>query len=354
MPARAKDGTCLPKLVAMAIPLCQAAQRYCPRRGPGRLPKFEEWAIAVLILVAVLNRRKSKSAQYRFLHERRTMLQRWLHWDRFPARSSYFDRYRRAHRTFQVAVTLQGRRILQEGLADPTTVAVDKSLLPARGPVWHRRRGQPCKPRPGVDEEGAWGYSEHHGWVYGYSFETVVTASQASIVVPLMASVASASHSECRSFPEKIPLLPDSTRHVLGDSAYDTNEIGEAIEYGPQGRATGRWLVCPLQGRAGKPKVGRYVHRGRRERLRRHRKRRLVFFNSPQGRGLYKLRGRTVEPFHEWFKNCFELGHRVWHRGLDNNQTQLLASMFAYQLLIRYNHKCGRKNGQIQWIFDRL
>ena len=61
-----------------------------------------------------------------------------------------------------------------------------------------------------------------------------------------------------------------------------------------------------------------------------------------------------MEPFHEWFKNSFELADRVWHRGLQNNQTQLLASLFAYQLLLRYNHRCGHRNGQVQWILDTL
>jgi len=42
-----------------------------------------------------------------------------------------------------------------------------------------------------------------------------------------------------------------------------------------------------------------------------------------------------------------ELDDRVWHRGLDNNRTQLLAALFAYQLLVRYNHRRGHKNGQI-------
>lgn len=41
MPARAMDGTCLAKLVRMAIPLCCAAQAQCPRVGPGRSESFE-------------------------------------------------------------------------------------------------------------------------------------------------------------------------------------------------------------------------------------------------------------------------------------------------------------------------
>ena len=61
-----------------------------------------------------------------------------------------------------------------------------------------------------------------------------------------------------------------------------------------------------------------------------------------------------MEPFNEWFKSLFELNDRVWHRGLDNNKTQLLAALFAYQALVRYNHRQGNNNGQVRWILDRL
>lgn len=62
----------------------------------------------------------------------------------------------------------------------------------------------------------------------------------------------------------------------------------------------------------------------------------------------------TAEPFNEWFKSSFQLHDRAWHRGLDNNRTQILAALFAYQLLIRYNHRHGNHHGQLQWILDGL
>ncbi|MBN1395915.1 MAG: hypothetical protein JW959_12910 [Pirellulales bacterium] len=71
-------------------------------------------------------------------------------------------------------------------------------------------------------------------------------------------------------------------------------------------------------------------------------------------RKLYARRGQTIEPFNDWLKLLFELDHRVWHRGLENNRTQLLAAIFAYQLLLRYNYRCGNHNGQAQWILDTL
>jgi hypothetical protein len=334
----------------MASPLLRAAQRQCPRAGPGCLPDYEDWQIALLILIALLHRRKSKSAQYRFLHERRATLQRWLDLKDFPARSTYFLRYRQAHPLFQQAIGLQGAQALAEGLADATTVAVDKSLVAARGPVWHAHR----RPSPGVDREAGWGYSEHDGWVWGYGFQTVVTATRHSLVLPLLASAAPAHSSECRGFLSQIPRLPAETRHVLADRAYDTNACQEAIEVDPQGRPTGRQFLCPLIRRAGKPPAGLYPQRGRRGRQCRQRRQRLQRLQSPSGRRLYARRSQTVEPFHEWFKNSFELTDRVWHRGSDNNQTQLLAALFAYQLLLRYNHRCGYRNAQIQWILDAL
>ena len=136
----AKGGT-LRSLVKMAIPLCKEAQRQCPRTGPGKLPTIPDWVLAVLIMVAVLKRRKSKSAPYRFLDNQRRELRKWLGIPikQFPARSTYFDRYRRAHRLFEEAIRLQGVLAIEEGLADPTIVAVDKSMIAALGPLWHKK-----------------------------------------------------------------------------------------------------------------------------------------------------------------------------------------------------------------------
>ena len=40
-----------------------------------------------------------------------------------------------------------------------------------------------------MEAEADWGYSDYHGWVYGYSFETVVSAAKGSLVLPLLGSV---------------------------------------------------------------------------------------------------------------------------------------------------------------------
>jgi hypothetical protein len=357
MLARATEGTCLAKLVKMAIPLLRAAQGQCPRVGPGRLPEYSDWKIAVMIVAATLKNRKSKSAQYRFLHEHRRKWKRWLGLKDFPVRSTYFTRYRQAYALLQTGIKLQGREAIRQGLADASVVAVDKSLLAARGPEWNQkdRKAHRVPPRlHGVDRDSAWGYSPHDGWVQGYSYEVVVTAPQNGTVWPLLASADRANASEKVSFASKIDLLPPQTRFALADSGYDSNEYGQRVERDAKGRPTARRFVCPPQQNCPTRPPTTYRLTKAARLARQHRIARVAFYKSPRGQNLFARRGKSVEPFNDWFKRDFGLDQTVWHRGLANNQTQLMASVFGYQLLLRYNHACGNHNGQIQWILDGL
>lgn len=349
-------GTRLASLVRMAVPLCKQAEHECPRTGPGRKPEIPDWVMAVLIMTAVLKRKKTKSSQHRFLEAYRREFAHWLGTDKFPARSTYFERYRRAHRLFKVAVRLQGEKAIAEGVTDPKDVAVDKSLVASRGPLWHksdRKRRQIPKKLRGVDRDSEWGYSKHDGWVQGYSFEVVVSSTKETTVFPLLGSVATASVKETQTFNEKIDELHESTKTVSADSGYDSNHLGERVEWSEEGKRTGRRFLCPENRRNSKTKPRNKPTKPRNEshRRRRLRKRHL---QSRQGKTTYRQRGQTVEPFNEWFKSLFELTDRVWHRGLENNQTQMMAALFGYQLLVRYNHHLGNKNGQVTWILDML
>lgn len=362
MPDSATDGTCLAKLVKLAIPLCRAAQCQSPRAGPGRPPEFDDWKIAVMIMAATLKRRKSKSAQYRFLHERRAKFMRWLGLKRFPARSTYFNRYTQAHRLFEAAIVLQGQQAIEEGVTTARSVSADKSLLRARGMPWHGKRR--CKGKVpaklhGVDRQADWGYSPYHKWVYGYSYEVLTTADARTIQFPLSASADVGSASEHSSFPPKIKHLLKRTRFVLADSGYDSNAIGDAVELDECGLPTGQRFVCPpnprglakCRSRSGKSRG----HLSKEEReAQKRRWRRIEFYESPAGQKAYTRRGQSVEPLHDRLKSLFEMNPRVWHRGLGNNKTQLLSAIFCYQLLLRYNHRCGHRNAQVQWIMESI
>jgi hypothetical protein len=341
---RAAD-TPLPALARLAVPVCQQAEQFCPRTGPGCPPTIPDWALAALIFLAVLCRKKTKAAQYRFLHARRAEVLGWLGTDRFPGRSTYYDRYRRAHRLFQAAIRLQGQQAVAAGLADPQVVAVDKSLLEGVGPRWHNKDRARQDVPAGVDRETTWGFSVHHGWVQGYSYEVVVTATAGGVVWPLLASVDTACASETATFGPKIGQLPAGTTYVDADSAYDVDAYQQQVEADARGRPTGRRFVCPENPRHG---TGHKPGPAQQRRARRRR-----FLASRRGRKVYRQRSRTVEPFHEWLARAFELD-RVWHRGLANNRTQVLAAIFAYQVLLRYNHNQGHHNGRIKAILDSL
>jgi hypothetical protein len=360
MPARVTDGTRLAKLVKLGIPLCRAAQCSTPRAGPGRLPEFEDWKIAVMIMAAILKSRKSKSAQYRFLLEHSRQFKRWLGLKRFPVRSTYFNRYASAHRLFAEAIVLQGQRALKEGVTTARSVSADKSLIQARGMPWHgkrRCRGKVPSKLHGVDRQANWGYSPYHKWVYGYSYEAMTTADAGTVHFPLSASADVANASEHTSFPAKIKHVPKSTRFVLADSGYDSNAIGDAVERDEHGRHTGHRFVCPPNRRNLKDPRSRssreHMSISQREAQER-RQRRIKFYNSPRGQRVYAQRGQSVEPLHDRLKSLFDMDPRVWHRGLGNNQTQLLGMIFCYQLLLRYNHRCGRRNAQVKQIMESV
>lgn len=343
----------LQALVEMAVPLLMRAERETRRCGPGRPPVIPDWVLGTLIMVAVLKLKKSKSAQYAFLCEHRTMLLGWMGSNVFPGRTTYFERYRQAYRLFETAIRLHGQQAIRDGIIDARCVAVDKSVLSARGPLWHQRqRRRGIYPR-GVDRDSTWTYSEYHGWIQGYGYEVVITASHRGISFPLLASVDQAHLREHRTFQPKIPKLPPQTRFILLDMGYDSNALAEAVEWDSAGRRTRRFYLCPpaapkrSSSRQWRVTHERLLHRRlretRRSRLKQHRFRRL-----------YARRGKTVEPFNDHFKSLFEIHDRVWHRGLDNNRTQLLAGIFCYQLLVRHNLCLGQHHRRVKHLLDRL
>ena len=349
MQTRAMEGTCWADLLRAASTVCRDVQRRHPRPGPGRKPVYPDWVIAVLIVIAIANLKKSKTSQYQFLREHRQALCRWLRLSALPARSTYFQRYTQAWRLYQTAIERQGRAAIRAGLADPQVVAVDKSVVAARGPLGHARR----RHRRGTDSQASWGRNEHDGWVFGYGYEVVVSCGKNGLICPLLASVDTASRHESIPFRQQIPRLPRPTKYVLADRGFDVDDACEAIEW-QQGRRTGRRFVCPTR-RSARPPVRQAWKQTKLRRLRhQHRVQRHAFQQSRRGQQLYRRRSITVEPFHAWFKNLFQLEDRVWHRGLANNRTQLLAAILTYQLLLQTNYRLGHHNARIKWLLDAL
>ena len=352
---RATDGAPLEELVIRSVRVCQQADQACPRQGPGCKPTYPNWVLAVMIMVGVMLKKKTKSAQFVWWTQHQADLARWMPGQHMPSRSTFYERYRRVHRLFRQAILLQGQEAVKRGWAQAECVAVDKSLIAGRGRNWNasdRRRGRvPHR----VDTDTTWGYSEYDGWVQGYAYEVAVTGPRRGVTWPLAASVDTASRSEQRTILEKLPDLPRATKFVLADAGYDSNAVGEAVEW-QCGRRTGRRFLCPEVPRPQTRRPRQPHNRETRERQhhRRLRNERRCFLRSRRGQALYARRNVRVEPFNAQLKHLFDLQDRVWQWGLDNNRTVLLAAICAYQLLLMHNHSKGRRTANLQCLLDAL
>ena len=344
----ARNGV-LVEVVEMAEPLCRAAANRVVRTGPGRKPVIPDWFLALMIMVAIARGKKSKAAQFRFWLTHRSLLEGQRGPWGFPARSTFYDRYRRAWKVFEVAIELHTKKAIRYRWIDPEVVSVDKSVIPARG----KRPGKRNRKQRRVDAEATWTRDDYRGWVYGYSYEIVLSCTRNSLNWPMIASADTASRSETRTLGEKLPRLPSQVKYLLADRGYDADDHCEVLEWDGEHR-TRRRFVCPTRRSARGPARKEHKRSKIRQRRQAHRRLRKQFVDSKKGRDLYARRGITIEPFNSWFKLMFDLQDRVWHRGLPNNQTQILAAIFLYQLLLRINLKRNRQNGQIKWLLDTL
>ncbi|MEZ6145205.1 MAG: transposase [Planctomycetaceae bacterium] len=142
--------------------------------------------------------------------------------------------------------------------------------------------------------------------------------------------------------------------YVLADAGYDSNDLADAVEIDQQQQRTGRRLLCPYPRHRSGTSTGDHRETHCRKRRRTRRQQRAEFFSRPFAQKLIRRRGTRVEPFNDWLKTRFDLHDRIWHRGLNNNRPQLLAAIFADQLLLFHNHTCHHNNAQLQSIINTL
>jgi Transposase DDE domain len=135
-------------------------------------------------------------------------------------------------------------------MIDPYIVAIDSTLLKARGHVWHKSSmNKGIVPRSGiVDTDARWGFSHTKGWIFGYKLHLI--SSTGSLIVPLAADFTTANVQDNQMYnPVMISSspLPSSsslfleTCYMIGDSGYDDHDLYDLSV------AKGFQLVCPVQ-----------------------------------------------------------------------------------------------------------
>lgn len=138
----------------------------------------------------------------------------------FPARRTFERRLGALPERLPDQIGCLGRHLV--GLLDPwersgRAVAVDSTLLRARGGVWHKKdREAGIVPHTSIDTEAAWTKSGWHGWVYGWKLHLAITV--AGIWIPLSARLTPADVADNQTAPALIEELPAEARFVLGDT----------------------------------------------------------------------------------------------------------------------------------------
>ncbi len=185
-------------------------------------------------------------------------------------------------------------------------VAIDSTILRARGGVWHQKHREKGEiPHSSIDTEAHWTKSGWHGWVYGWKLHVVSVV--AAVWFPIAAVLTPANVADSDPAPELLREVPAEVRFVLGDRHYNTPELHEDCEHAD------RLLVTT--------KYGRYPHTDAGVEVRR------LF---------HKLRSIAMENFNEHFKGIFDGHGQVPTKGLVATQRFALGAIFVYQLALLY------------------
>ncbi len=232
---------------------------------------------------------------------------------RFPSRRTFERRLRAMPETLPERIGCLGRylvALLEPWSRSGRAVALDSTVLRARGGVWHKKdREAGVVPHTSIDTEAGWTKSGWHGWVYGWKLHLACTV--AGVWIPLSARLTPANASDNQIAPLLIEELPEEARFVLGDTHYNAPNVRAACVQ------SDRFLVA--SGRRGP-----YPHRDAGVEVRR------IF---------HRLRHVAIENFNEHFKAIFEAHGPVPTKGRADTARFALGAVFVYQLALLHRHE---------------
>lgn len=287
------------------------------KRGRGRPPVYDQRLFLKALVIMQVRKLSCVGELLAVLKEPTQEMQTLKHLltkqGLYPSRRTFERRLAALSALLPEQINCFGRFLLEELAVFSTcgrAVAIDSSLLRAKGPVWHqkaRRAGH--LPSTRIDQEAHWGKSGWHGFVYGYKLHLVCATGD--VWLPLAAYLSPGNAPDNLLAPRLLQQMPSDVRFVLADSAYRTQEL-EAFCF-----AHGFVLIsssskrCPNLNGAGK-EVRRLFH---------------------------LLRSVTIENFTEQFKAIFNAHEQVPTKGLIATCRYALGALFVYQLALWYRYQ---------------
>ena len=207
---------------------------------------------------------------------------------RFPARRTWERRLPTIPARLPAQIGCLGRAlvaVIQPWATCGRAVAIDSTLLRARGGVWHKKdREASLVPHTSIDTEAHWTKSGWHGWVYGWKLHLVTTVAR--VWIPLAADLTAANVADHVQALTRLPELPTEVRDVLGDQHHNDPALDAVCAQ------AGQTVVATRR--------GPYPHTDDGVEVRRL---------------LHALRSHAIENLHEQFKGIFDVHGQVPTKG---------------------------------------
>ena len=298
---------------------CIPSPKQPPRRPRGR-PYLYSQKLFMKALVIMIVRRLHRVGELLAVLEEPTSEMRMVREllceeGRFPSRRTFQRRLKALPDSLPEQIGCLGRYLveaLNPWESRGRAVAIDSTVLQAKGGVWHKKDREAGKvPHSSIDTEAGWTKSGWHGWVYGWKLHLAICVCE--VWIPLSARLTPANTADNEVAPHLIEQLPDEARFVLGDVHYNAPNVREACH---ESTEEGRFLVAS--------KRGAYPHTDCGVEVRR------IF---------HKLRSMANENFNEHFKAIFEVHGQVPTKGSIDTQRFALGAVFVYQLAILCRHE---------------
>jgi hypothetical protein len=295
------------------------------RRRRGRPYVYSPTVILRCFIVRLWFRLDSNNALHEFLeldypYNKKIMKRCGL--SQIPDRRTFDRRLKTISIDIKERIAIMTHLFVCEKMIDPYIVAIDSTLLKAKGHVWHKSSmNKGIVPRSGIDTDARWGFSHTKGWIFGYKLHLI--SSTGSTIVPLAADFTTANVQDNQLYnpmTASFSLFTEETYFMIGDSGYDDQKLYDlSINRGFE-------LVCPVQ---------RYVNTSTK------RLHLIEFYESELGQAIYSWRSKSIEPLIEHIKSVFRIDP-LPVRGYQNAAGIVLLSVLLYQILVYYNYKTRR------------
>lgn len=292
------------------------------KRGPGRPRVYTDRLFLKALVVMIVRHLHTVTELLSVLDqptpEMRALRLLLTEGGKFPSRRTWERRLKGLPGALPAQIGCLGRHLVElirPWASSGRAVALDSTVLRARGGVWHKKDREAGKvPHTSIDTEAHWTKSGWHGWVYGWKLHLATTV--AGVWIPLAARLTPANEADSTLAAELLEELPpgEEARFVLGDAHYNAPEVRQLCE------SQGRILVAS-------------GHRG-------------AYPHTDAGVGVrrvfHELRSRAIENFNGQFKSIFDGGGQVPTKGLANTARFALGAVLVYQIALLHQYEHGR------------